>query len=161
MVDVSKTTVIRCSAAELLEFVMDIEAYTAIDEKIGPIDWARRRGDVADFVFTPRLPGIPIPVPKVLQYAHLTPGKPVDIGFAPPPANRLAHLSSRFHASFVATPMPEGTKFTRTFSLTFGPPLGWLVEPILARTLPADIEGELAGAKRCLEALHTPGQVTR
>ncbi len=58
---------------------------------------------------------------------------------------------STFAASFVCTPAPEGMQVTRTVEFGFIPPLSWFMEPILRRTLPADIEREVRGAKELIE----------
>lgn len=136
---------------ELLEFVMDIERYTEVDDKIGPIDWARRQNNVTEFKFRSTLPGIPGPTPKVVSRMQLTPGERVDITYAPLPQNKLNHRISTFNASLVCEPVDGGTRVTRTLSIEFMPFLRWLLEPILRRTLPADVEHEIWQAKEYLE----------
>ncbi|MEV4159984.1 SRPBCC family protein [Nonomuraea dietziae] len=151
MVQVTVEQVIRCTPERFLAFVMDAERYADIDDKIGAIDWVRRTGDVTEFKFRPSLPGIPGPAPKLVSQMRLTPGERVDVRYAPLPQNRLNHRLSRFAASFVAEPAAEGTKVTRTISIDFAPWIGWLLEPILRRHLPADVEREIRGAKERLE----------
>lgn len=154
MVQVVVEQVIRCEPEEFLEFVMDAEGYATVDDKIGPIDWVRRTGDVTEFKFRSVLPGIPGPAPKVVSQMRLTPGERVDVRYAPLPQNKVNHRLSRFMASFVAEPVDGGTKVTRTISIDFAPFIRWLLEPILRRTLPPDVEKEVRRAKAHLEGRH-------
>jgi Polyketide cyclase / dehydrase and lipid transport len=142
---------IRCSPDDVLEFVMDIERYAEVDAKIRPIFWARRDGDTMEFQFRPKLPGIPLPAPKVVQRVSLTPGKRIDITNAPSPHNKIANRVSRFQASFVCDSVDGGTQVTRTVEITFPAVVRWLLEPRLARRLPAAVEDEIAQAKDHLE----------
>lgn len=142
---------VRCSPERFLEFVMDFEGYAGVDGKIGRIDWVRRRGEVCEFRFRPTLPGLPGPAPKVVQRARLTPGERVDIGYVPAPRNRIARRISWFSASFVCEPVTGGTRLTRTIALEFTPAVRWLLEPILRRSLPADVAREVARAKEHVE----------
>ena len=48
-VDVVQRVTIACPPREFLEFVMDIERYAEVDDKIGPILWTRRQGNVVTF----------------------------------------------------------------------------------------------------------------
>ncbi|RZQ61602.1 SRPBCC family protein [Amycolatopsis suaedae] len=150
MLSVTVERTIRCTPEELLAFVLDVHRYTEVDDKIGPIDWVRQDGDVTEFRFRSRLPGLPAG-PKVISRMQLTPGERIDIALAPPPRNRLNHKVSTFSASFVCEPVDDGTRLTRTISLGFHPAIRWLVEPILRRRLPPDVEREVEGAKRYLE----------
>lgn len=56
MVRVTAEQTIRCTPEEALEFVMDIERYAQVNDKIGPIDWARREGNLTEFKFLPADP---------------------------------------------------------------------------------------------------------
>ncbi|MEV0379474.1 SRPBCC family protein [Nonomuraea sp. NPDC050643] len=153
MVRVIVEEVIRCTPEEFLEFVMDAERYAEIDDKIGPIDWVRRTGDLTEFRFRPVLPGVPGPAPKLVSQMRLTPGRRVDVQYAPLPRNRLNHRLSRFSASFEAEAAADGTsKVTRMISIDFAPFVRWLLEPVLRRRLPADVEKEVRGAKERLES---------
>lgn len=151
MISVTVERTIRRSPDDVLAFVLDVAHYAEVDDKIGPIDWVRQDGEVTEFRFRSRLPGLPGPAPKVTSRMRLTPGERIDIAFAPLPANRLSHLLTRFSASFVCTPTTDGTTLARTVDVGFRGPLRWLVEPILRRTLPPDLAHELDGAKRYLE----------
>src|SRR5699024_9451837 len=128
---------IQCSPDEFLNLVMDIEAYADVDDKIRPIYWSRRDGNVLEFQFRPKLPGLPVPAPKLVQRVELTPGKRLDITNAPLPRNKLGNRMSTFRASFVCEPKDEATTVTRTIEMTFPAPLRWLVEPILKNRLQA------------------------
>ncbi|MEZ7126340.1 SRPBCC family protein [Nonomuraea sp. AD125B] len=152
MVQVIVEETIRCTPQEYLDFVMDAERYAEIDDKIGPIDWVRRVGHIVEFRFRPRLPGIPGPAPKLVSQMRLTPGRRVDVRYAPLPRNRLNHLLSRFSASFEAEAVADGvSRVRRTISIDFAPFLRWLLEPALRRRLPADVRNEVRGSKRRLE----------
>jgi len=154
MLSVTVERTIRSTPEEVLAFVLDVHRYTEIDDKIGPIDWVRQDGDVTEFRFRSRLPGLPLAAPKVVSRMRLTPGEHIDIVLAPPPRNRFNHKVSTFSASFVCERVDGGTRLARTISLGFHPAIRWLVEPILRRTLPPDVEREAEGAKRHLE--HSP-----
>ena len=111
MVAVRVDQLINVSSAEVLELVMDIERYAEVDSKIRPIRWARRAGNRVEFVCRPKLFGIR--QPAVAQFMDLTPGRRIDIGLLPKPANRLAHAMAQFHASFACVDVDAGTMVTR------------------------------------------------
>jgi len=142
---------VACTPDEFLEFVMDIERYAKVDEKIRPIYWSRRDGDTVEFQFRPKLPGLPMPSPKLVQRVALTAGQRIDITNAPLPHNKIGNRMSDFHASFVCEPVEGGTRVTRTIEMTFPAVVKWLVEPLLERRLSAAVERELAQAKAYLE----------
>lgn len=143
--------IVRCAPEEFLALVMDAERYAEVDDKLGRIDWVRREGDVTEFRFRSRLPGIPGPGPKIVSRMRLTPGERVDVEYAPLPQNRVPRRISTFAASFVCAPVAEGTRVIRTIEIGFVPVIGLLVEPILRRTLQPDVEREIKGAKELLE----------
>ncbi|MFB4270901.1 SRPBCC family protein [Nonomuraea sp. GTA35] len=157
MPEVIAEEIIRCTPEEFLRFVMDAERYAEIDDKIGPIDWVRHSGDLVEFKFRPILPGVPGPAPKLISQMRLTPGRRVDVQYAPLPHNRLNHRLSRFRASFEAENVGDGTtKVRRTISIDFAPFLRWLLEPVLRRRLAADVKKEIGGAKERLERGRIP-----
>lgn len=126
-----------------------------MDAKIGPIDWVKREGDVAQFRFRGKLPGLPGPAPKLTSRMSLTPGERIDVRLPPIPDNRLINLMmADFSASWVCEPVDDATKVTRTLRFDFKPPAKWLAEPVLRRTLQRDVEDELRGAKEYLESRH-------
>ena len=149
MVTVRLERTISCTPDELLEFVMDIERYAAVDKKIHPVTWSRREGNLLEFACKPTLAGIP--QPKVVQQIRLTPGKRLDIWMSPPPHNRLQHAVARFEASFETEPVDGGTMVTRTLSFRFAAAVRPLAEPLFRRRLPAEVADELDRAQDYLE----------
>lgn len=152
MASVTVEQTIQCTPAEYLELVMDAEKYAQIDDKLGPIDWVRRDGEITEFRFRSRLPGFPGPAPKVVSRMRLIPGERVDVEYAPLPHNRLVRRISTFSASFVCTPADDGIRVVRTIEIGFAPVLRWFAEPILRRALLPDVEREVQGAKALLES---------
>lgn len=152
MIDVRAQEMIRCSPDAWLAFVLDVERYAEVDDKIGPIAWTRRRGDVVEFKFAPRLPGVPLPGPRIVSRMRLTPGQRIDVRLAPFPRNLTSRLASRFSAAFSCEPHADGALVTRAISFDFRVPFRWFVEPVLRRTLPASVQRELRMAKSILEA---------
>lgn len=133
---------------------MDIERYAEVDDKIRPISWSRRSGNVVEFQFRPKLPGLPIPAPKLVQRVELTPGERVDVSNAPPPHNKIGNRMSKFRASFVCEPRDGATVVTRTIDMTFPAPVRWVVEPLLKARLQTAVDDEIDRAKRRLESSH-------
>lgn len=151
MVSAQSIQTIACTPDEFLDFVMDIERYAEVDEKIRPICWSRRVGDTVEFQFRPKLPGLPMPAPKLVQRVELTPGQRIDITNAPSPQNRIGNRMAGFRASFACEPVAGGTRITRRVEMTFPTIIRWLIEPLLGRRLPAAVDRELAQAKTYLE----------
>ena len=151
MVEVTVEETVSCTPEEFLALVMDPRRYAEIDRKLGRIDWVRREGDVTEFRFRSALPGIPGPGPKIVSRMTLTPGERVDVRLPDRPENRFARRVSTFEACFSCVPEGAGIRVTRRIAVGFAAPLRWLVEPILRRTLPPDVEDEVRGAKRLLE----------
>lgn len=151
MVEVELQETIRCSPQAWLEFVMDVERYAEVDDKIGPIKWTRREGNLIQFKFRPRLPGIWLPALRIVSQMRLTPGRRIDVRLAPLPRNITSRLASRFRASFSCEPYDGGVRVTRTISFDFNPGVRWFIEPVLRRTLPGSVERELRLAKQILE----------
>lgn len=154
MLEAKVTETIQCTPDELLEFVFDIERYAEADTKIRPIDWARREGNLTEFRFRPKLPGVWIPSPKWVQQIRLTPGQRIDIVNAPPPRNRLVHPLLTFTASFVVRPVDDGTEVTRTVRMDFKPWARPLGERLVGDKLQVGVEDEIRQAKRLLEQRH-------
>ncbi|HEX2284421.1 MAG TPA: SRPBCC family protein [Mycobacterium sp.] len=151
MVRVQTVQTIQCSPEEFLALVMDIERYAEVDDKIRPVYWSRRTGNVVEFAFRPKLPGLPIPAPKLVQRVELTPGKRIDIANAPSPHNKIGNRMSTFAASFVCEPVDGSTRVTRTIEMNFPAPMRWVLEPIVQRRLQAAVDDEINRAKRRLE----------
>jgi hypothetical protein len=146
------TRTIQCTPDEFLALVMDIERYAEVDDKIRPIYWSRRTGDILEFRFRPKLPGLPVPAPKLVQRVELTPGKRVDVTNAPLPHNNIGNRVSSFTASFACEEVDGATVVTRTIEMTFPAPMRWFVEPILKRRLQAAVDDEIDRAKARLES---------
>ncbi|MFE1591148.1 SRPBCC family protein [Nocardia sp. NPDC058705] len=151
MVQARAQQVIRCLPEEFLEFAMDVERYAEVDDKIGRFDWVHREGNLVEFKFRPAMPGLPGPAPKMVAQGRLTPGRRVDVGLAPLPRSRLWHGLMKFTASFVCEPVENGTLVTRTMTAELIPTVRWLVEPILRRNLPGNLETEMTQATAYLE----------
>ena len=177
MVRVRVDEVVDAPVEQVLSLVMDIERYARVDEKIRPVLWHRRDGNVVRFACRPKLVGLR--QPKVVQYAQLTPGERIDIGLMPLPANRLAHAVARFRASFECRPFDDQqaddrqaddrqadgqqadgqqgehrTHLVRTLEFEFTPALRWLLEPLLRRRLEPEVREEVRRAKQHLEQQH-------
>jgi hypothetical protein len=133
---------------------MDIEQYADVDDKIRPVYWSSRTGNVLEFQFRPKLPSLPIPTPKLVQRVELTPGKRVDVTNAPFPHNKIGNRMSTFRASFVCEPHDDATVVTRTIEMTFPAPIRWLVGPIIGRRLQAAVDDEMDRTKQRLEHRH-------
>src|SRR6059036_1027854 len=97
------TATLKTTADEYLAFVLDVERYRQVDDKLGAIEWVRTEGNVTEFRFRPKMPLTPWS-PKVVSRMTLTPGERVDIQYAPRPDNRLAHALSSFSAFFAVEP---------------------------------------------------------
>lgn len=145
MIRVQETATVACRPDEFLEFVMDIERYAEVDDKIAPILWARRSDDLTEFACRPKLAGIR--QPKVVQELRLTPGERVDVALAAKPRNRMAHAMAEFEASFVCSPASSGgTTVVRTLQFRLRPAVAWLLGPLLRRRLPGEVRDEIRRA---------------
>ncbi|MEU4520056.1 SRPBCC family protein [Amycolatopsis sp. NPDC024027] len=150
MVEVTVEETVSCTPEAFLALVMDPRRYAEVDRKLGRIDWVHADGDVTEFRFRSVLPGLG-PGPKIVSRMTLTPGRRVDVRLPDRPENRLARRFSTFEAHFECVPVDGGTRVRRRIAFGFVAPLRWLVEPVLRRRLPADVEAEVKGAKRLLE----------
>lgn len=151
MVTVERSATIRCSPQMWLDLVLDVRRYATVDDKIGQIKWIRRDGNLTEFCFTPKLPGLALPQPAIISQMRLKPNERIDVVFAPLPRNLLIHAAVRFHASFSCERLEEGARVTRMISFQFSPLLRWGIEPKVRTTLPASVDRELRLAKRLLE----------
>lgn len=152
MVKVVRCTTINCRPQEWLDLVLDVHRYAAVDDKIGRIHWVRRHGDLIEFRFTPRLPGVRLPSPPIVSQMRLTPGERIDVRLAPPPRNLISNTAVALRAQFSCEVVAQGIRATRMLSFDFAPPLRWWLEPVLRRTLAASVERELLLAKQLLES---------
>jgi hypothetical protein len=153
MVEARAQKIMACTPDEFLEFAMDVERYAGVDDKLGPFDWVRREGNHVQFKFRPAMPGLPGPAPKMVAQGILTPGRRVDVSLVALPQNKLWHRLMEFSASFACEPVKNGTLVTRVMAAELNPMVRWLVEPILRRNLPGNIEAEVEQAKVYIENL--------
>src|SRR4051794_22311827 len=137
------TATFGCTADEYLAFVLDVERYRQVDDKLGRIDWVRTEGNVTEFRFRPKMPLMPWS-PKVVSRMTLTPGERIDIRYAPKPQNRLAHALSSFSASFVVEPAGEGIRVTRSVIISLPAMLRPIERLTIGRRLQTSVERELA-----------------
>jgi len=151
MVEARGQRTMACSPDEFLDFVLDIERYAEVDDKLGPFDWVRREENRVEFKFRPTMPGIPGPAPKMIAEGVLTPGKRIDVGLLPLPNNKFWHRLIKFNATFVCEPVENGTLVTRTMSIEPSPAVRWFIDPVLRRKLPGNIESEVENAKVYME----------
>lgn len=157
MVTVEIERTIECAPETFLEFVMDVERYAEVDDKIVRIVWTRREPHLTEFKFRPRLPGMGLPEPYAVSQMRLTPGQRIDVALAPAPLNRFNRFMATFRASFACVPVEGRTRVTRMISFHFNPLVRWLFEPVLRRTLPGSVERELRLAKEILEQQNARG----
>ncbi len=137
------TAAFACTAEEYLAFVLEVERYREVDDKLGSIDWVRTDGTVTEFRFRPKMPLMPWS-PKVVSRMTLTPGERIDIAYAPPPANRMARVLSSFSAYFAVEPSDDGIRVTRSVTITLPAPLRPIEQLTLSRKLQTSVERELA-----------------
>lgn len=149
MFDARTTQFIRATPETILDFVMDIERYQEIDQKIRPVRWARRDGDLTEFAFRPRFGALLGPM--VVAQERRTSGLRVDIVLARPPFNRLARLLTHYEASFECVLVPGGTEVSRSERFSPRWPLHWLGVRYLRRIMPGLVREELFLAKQKLE----------
>nr|WP_042191230.1 SRPBCC family protein [Kibdelosporangium sp. MJ126-NF4] len=155
MVKVEVESVFACSAETYLEFVMDPQRYSEVDDKIGDIGWVHREGDVCDFLFRPSLPGMSLPEPKAVSRMSLTPGERVDVRLAPVARNMVNRWVSKFSARFSCVPVDGGIRVTRMISFDFNPVVRWFFEPRVRQSLQASVEREHVLARPLLEGERT------
>src|SRR4051794_25003616 len=136
------TATFECTAEEYLAFVLDVERFREVDDKLGPIDWVRTEGPVTEFRFRPKMPMMPWS-PKVVSQMTLTPGKRIDIQYAPKPQNRLARALSSFSAFFACEPIEGGIHVTRSVTISLPAPLRPIERLTLGRQLQTSVEREL------------------
>ncbi len=111
------------------------------------IDWVRTDGLVTEFRFRPTLPGLP-GAPQTVSRMTLTPGRRIDIAYAPSPANRIVRHLSSFRACFECEPDGERTRVTRSLSLGLPRFLRAVEVPLLRSLLQRSIDRELDLASR-------------
>jgi len=142
------TELMRCSAQDAYEFVLDLERYKQADLKIGAVHSVTWHGDQAEIHYSGRFRGLP--TPAVRQTVAVQPCRRIDVRSIP---GTFAHAMSRFHGTFTFEELGNG--ITRVFhreELEFRPPLKWLIEPLLRSWLERDTPEEVHRMKVMLEA---------
>lgn len=145
------TATFSTTADEFLAFVIDVERYREVDDKLGPIDWVRTEGTVTEFRFRPKMPLMPWS-PKVVSRMTLIPGERIDIEYAPKPQNRMARALSTFSAFFACAPAEGGIHVTRSVTISLPAPLRPIERLTLHRRLQASVERELALTRSVFDA---------
>ncbi|SDZ00453.1 Polyketide cyclase / dehydrase and lipid transport [Amycolatopsis xylanica] len=140
------TTVVARPAAEILDFIMDVEAYRAVDPRLKTIKWVKREPGITTFRFRPKLMGLPGPM--TTQRVALTPGERVNITPVPSAMDRVAGFAGLLEC----TADGSGTRVRRRLEFTFAKPFSWLMDPLLNRWLAKDVPAELARLKAHLES---------
>lgn len=142
------SVVIARKPEDILGFIMDVEAYRAVDPRLRTIRWVRRTPGETVFRFRPALMGLPAPM--TTQKVTLTPGERVDITPLPSRMDRFAGFAGLLEC--VAESNGAGTRVRRRLEFRFARPLSWVLDPLLNRWLARDVPAELARLKACLEA---------
>lgn len=138
---------VRRPAADIADFILDLDSYKTVDSKIGKIYWIRRDGNEALFRFRPHLLGLPGP-PTTQRVVAAEDGSGVQITGIPAWTDVLV----TFAASFRFAEQDDGTWVTRRLDFDFKKPASWLLNPLFNRWLARDVAAELANAKRVLES---------
>ncbi len=142
------TQIIRRSAREIYEFILDLERYRQADTKIGRVHSVEWRGDVAEICYSGRFRGLN--TPAVRQIISAEPYRRIDIRSKPGTA---AHRIAPFHGLFTLEQLADGT--TRVFhreALAPPVPFKWVLDPLLRAWLERDTPAEMVRLKRLLEA---------
>lgn len=139
------SALVRRPATEILDFILDVEAYRAVDPRLRTIRWVRRTPGETVFRFRPTLMGLPGPM--TTQRVTLTPGKRVDITPVPSRMDRFAGFTGLLEC----TPEAGGTLVRRRLEFRFPRLLSWLMDPLITRWLAQDVPAELARLKAHLE----------
>jgi hypothetical protein len=138
-------------AKDVLAFILDVEAYQAVDPRLKTIAWVRRSPGETVFRFRPRLLGVPGPM--TTQRVVLTPGKRVDIVAVPSPMDRLVHFAGLLECVEEA----GLTHVHRRLEFRFARPLSWVLDPLMQRWLAKDVPAELARLKTHLDTTTRDG----
>jgi len=139
------STLVARPAADILDFILDVEAYRVVDPRLRTIKWVRRTPGETVFRFRPTLMGLPGPM--TTQRVTRTSDSRVDITPMPSAMNGLADFAGLLECT------AEGgvTRVRRRLEFRFPRPLSWLLDPPLTRWLATDVPAELARLKAHLE----------
>jgi hypothetical protein len=137
----------------IIDFVMDLEEYRKVDDKLGKIHWIKPApgGEGVLVRFRPRLMGMP--GPTTTQRVVPTRDHRIEITAVPSWTDSMV----TFHAYFRCEPVEGGTKVVRGLDFTFGKAMSWMDGPV-TRWLATSIPQELANAKEYLESGQRPAR---
>ena len=136
----SKTVIVSGTPREVLELVLDLEAYRAVDPKIRRI--TQRPELDGDGWGTARIVGSlwHLPPAPDTHVVHLEPWRQVTFSGAPGVAARAIYS---FTATFEVAEGDQGTRLTRSCEVTFRQPLHALFGGSIQRWLDAELADEL------------------
>lgn len=138
------TILIDRPADDILEFILDVEAYRDVDPRLSSIRWVRRAHGCTVFRFRPRLMGLPAPLSTQMVVRR---GMSVDISALPSPSDHFAD----FAGSLECVAGPQETTVTRTLRFDLAAPLAPILDRRLSRWLERDVPAEMARLKARLE----------
>ncbi len=130
----------------IIDFVMDLNEYRKVDDKLGKIYWIKPApdGNGVYVHFGPKLMGMP--VPSTTQRVVATPDHRIEITGVPSWTDSMV----TFHAYFRCEPVEGGTKIVRGLNFRFSKAMSWMMDGAVTRGLAKSIPKELANAKEYL-----------
>jgi hypothetical protein len=141
---VEATAVVAAGAAEVLDFVLDLDRYRLADHKIRRIRSLERHGDDVVVSMWTRFRGLPV---AATQRMHLSPGERIDVHNEPSWQDRF----TRFHGEFVCVPVEGGTQVTHRYTFTFSV-AARVMQALLRGWFDRDIHEEVARLKTILDS---------
>ncbi len=138
------SALIRRSARDILEFVLDFPRYREADTKIRRVLGVERNGNEGRLRYSGRMRGIP--TPAVEHAWSLVPYSRLEVR-----SLRRDSLLDRFEGVFICGDDPNGTRVLHRETFWFHPPLGTLVERFLGGWLARDVAAEVSRMKDILE----------
>ena len=132
----------------IIEFVLDLNEYRKVDDKLGKIHWIKPAPDGQGVLihFRPNLIGMP--GPSTTQRVVVMPGNRIEITGVPAWTDSFV----KFHGYFRCEPAAGGTRVVRGLDFQFSKPMGWIMNIPVTRWLKKAIPAELANAKEYLES---------
>lgn len=143
--------VMEQSPREIIEFVLDLNEYQKVDDKLAKVYHVEREGDAVVFRFRPRLMGLPGPV-TTQRVALNDQGDRIEVSGIPSWSDAFVG----FHAFFQFTETEEGTLVHRRVEFRFAPPMSLLMDRAVGRWLAKDVPKELHNAREYLRRRSTP-----
>ncbi|MFP5369656.1 MAG: SRPBCC family protein [Actinomycetes bacterium] len=138
------SALVRRPATEILAFILDVEAYRALDPRLRTIKWVRR------------MPGDGFPVPAGAHGPTGTSDDPAshpdagEAGGHHPGAESDGPVRGVRRAAGVH-PGDGGTRVRRRLEFRFARSLSWLMDPLLTRWPARDVPAELSRLEAHLE----------